>query len=178
MVVSTILALVFATARAAHGGGYVSRLLSILIMGLAFFLIRLSEFGLNHAAIQAAICLAGLMAGLIVGWGKGFAAITGRYFDKERDFMPADYVGHKVYVRTGDAKLAGIAFLTVRSMFFLPLFIALAAFTGDYYGYLLSSLFVFSMGIVYYGAGRLVSEDKAVRLAEIVYFAIIGAALA
>jgi hypothetical protein len=83
-----------------------------------------------------------------------------------------------VYVRTGDAKLAGIAFLTVRSMLFLPLFIALAAFTGDYYGYLLSSLFVFSMGIVYYGAGRLVSEDKAVRLAEIVYFAIIGAALA
>ena len=178
MVVSIILAIIFAIARAAHGGGYVSRLLSILIMGVGFMLVHISTYGLYNAVIAGLIAYVGIYIGLVVGWGKGFASITGRYFDKERDFMPADYVGHKVYVRTGDAKLAGVAFMTVRSILFLPLFIALAAFTGDYYGYLLSSLFVLSMGAVYYLAGRLVSESKSVRLAEVVYFAIIGASLA
>jgi hypothetical protein len=177
MVGSTILALVFALARAAHGGGYVSRLLSILIMALGFALVHISTYGLIDAVIAGLIAFSGLYLGLVFGWGKGFAAITGRYFVDEKDFLPADLVGDWIYKKYGNAKLAGAAFFTARSIAFFPLFIVLAMATEEY-GYLLSSLSVLSMGVVYYGAGRVIEESKAVRLAEVVYFAIIGAALA
>lgn len=173
------LALIFATARAAHGGGYVSRLLSILIMALGFVLVHISTYGLIDALVAGLIAFAGLYLGLVVGWGKGFAAITGRYDLSEKEAFPADYIANLVYIHSSDnAKLAGTVFMTARSIFFFPLFIALAAVTGDYYGYLLSSLFVLSMGVVYYGAGRVIEEKYAVRLAEVVYFFIVGAALA
>ena len=176
---SAILASIFALSRAAHGGRYVSRLLSILIMGVAFFGLQLF-YGqaLIDAARMGLIAFVGLYVGLVVGWGKGFAAITGRYNPAEKEFWPADKVGDYVFTKYGNAKMAGVAFLTVRSILFLPLFITLARYTGDYYGYLLSSLFALSMGVVYYLAGRSVEESKAVRLAEVVYFFIIGASLA
>lgn len=174
-----VLGFVFALARAAHGGGHVSRLLSIFIMALGFVLVHTSTYGLIDASVAGLIAFAGLYLGLVVGWGKGFAAITGRYNLSEKEAFPADYIANLVYIHNNDnAKLAGTVFMTVRSIFFFPLFIALAVATGDYYGYLLSSLSVLSMGVVYYGAGRVIEEKYAVRLAEVVYFFIIGAALA
>lgn len=172
-----VLGSIFALARAAHGGGHVSRLLSILIMALGFVLVHISTYGLIDAAILGLITLVGLYLGLVFGWGKGFAAITGRYFANEKDFLPADLAGDYVFKKYGNAKLAGAVFLSVRSIAFLPLFIILASLTGDY-GYLFGGLSVLSMGAVYYGAGRAVEEKYAVRLAEVVYFLIIGAALA
>jgi len=171
-----ILGLIFALARAAHGGGYVGRLLSILVMALGFTIIHISTWGLYDAAIAGLIAFVGLYIGLVVGWGKGFAAITGRYSTTEKEFLPADYVGDFTHLMYGDAKLSGAAFLTIRSMLFLPLFIALAFYTGEY-GFLFTGLSVLSMGVVYYLAGVVIEETKAVRLAEVVYFAIIGAAL-
>ena len=172
-----ILGFIFALARAAHGGGHVGRLLSIFIMALGFTLVHISTWGLIDAALYGVGVWALLVFGLVFGWGKGFAAITGRYFIDEKDFLPADLMGDLVFVKSGNAKLAGVVFFTVRSIAFLPLFIILAKATGDY-GYLLSGLSVLSMGAVYYLAGRVIEESKSVRLAEVLYFFIIGAALA
>ena len=178
MIYGLITALIFGFSRALHGGGHVSRLLSILIMALGFVLVHISTYGLIDSVLYGLAAFVGLYLGLVVGWGKGFATITGRYFIDERDFLPADLIGDYVFKKYGNTKLAGVAFMTVRSILFLPLFIVLAALTGDYYGYLFSSLFALSMGVVYYGAGRVIEEKYAVRLAEVVYFFIVGAALA
>lgn len=173
-----ILGSIFALARAAHGGGHVSRLLSILIMALGFVLVHMPTYGLIAASLAGLLVFFGLYLGLIFGWGKGFAAITGRYFINEKDVWLADLAGDYVFKKYGNANAAGVAFFTGRSVLFLPLFVALAVCTGDYYGYLLSSLSVLSMGVIYYIAGHVIEESKAVRLAEVVYFFIIGAALA
>ena len=174
-----LLAAIFALSLAAHGGRYVNRLLSICIMGVAFYGYQLlAGRELIDAAVMGLIIILGVYIGIVIGWGEGFAAITKRYFKEERDLFYADNASDYVFKKTGNHRLAGAVFLTVRSAMLYPMFIALAAYTGDYYGFLLSGLFVLTMGVVYYAAGRVVEEAGAVRLAEVVYFAIIGGALA
>jgi len=176
---SFILALIFGLARTAHGGGYVGRVLSVLIMvaGYGGYLL-LAGFDWQDSGIGALIAGVGLYLGLLLGWGKGFAAITGRYNPAEREFWPADYIGDKVYAKTGDAYKAGAAFFTVRAVLFYPLFIGLGLYREDLSGFLLSGTLVFTMGVVYWLAGRLIGESRAVRLAEFAYFTIMGLALA
>ena len=177
MIMNIILALIFGFSRAAHGGGYVSRLLSILFMacGYAGYLL-LDGRTLIDSAVMGLIAFAGLFGGLVLGWGKGFAAITGRYFKDEKEFFPADWAGDYAFAASGNPKFAGAVFMTVRGMLFYPLFIALAAYTGLWLPYLLSGLAVLSMGLVYWLAG-LCGETRAVRIAEVAYLAIIGYAV-
>jgi len=176
---SFILALIFGLARAAHGGGYVGRVLSVLIMvaGYGGYLL-LAGLDWQAAGIGALIAGVGLYLGLLLGWGKGFAAITGRYNPAEREFWPADYAGNWAYNKWGNARLAGVAFMTVRGTLFIPVFIALGIYFGGVLSYALSSLAALTMGLVYYGAGKAVEESKAVRLAEFAYFTIMGLAIA
>jgi len=173
-----ILALAFGAARALHGGAYVGRIVSVLIMAFSYAAYCLA-MGSDwiHAGVSGLIALALLFGGLLLGWGKGFAAITGRYNPAEKEFWPADKAGDWYYARTGDAYNAGVIFLTVRAALFYPLFIALAVYNQDA-AYLLSGVLVFTMGVIYWLAGKAVGEAKAVRVAEFAYFAIIGAALA
>ena len=172
-----ILSLIFSLARAAHGGGYVSRMLSVYIMGIGYGAYLLATgHGLAVSGISSLIAFCLLLGGLVLGWGKGFAAITGRYNPVEKEFWPADAVSDWVFSKWGNAKLAGAVFMTVRAMLFYPLFAAMA-FYLDNYSLLLWGLSVFSMGLVYWLAG-FAGEKHAVRIAEVVYFAIIGAALA
>lgn len=175
---SILLGLIFGLARAAHGGGYVGRIVSVLIMAIGYgAYLLLAGFDWQDSGLGALIAGIGLYLGLLLGWGKGFAAITGRYNPAEKEFWPADYVGDKVYAKTGDGYKAGVAFMTVRGALFIPVFIALGGYFGNVLPYALSSLAALTMGLVYYGAGKAVTESKAVRLAEFAYFAILGWAL-
>jgi hypothetical protein len=172
-----VLAIIFSLARALHGGGYVSRIISVCIMasGYGAYLLA-TEHGMAVSGIGSLIAFASLLGGLVLGWGKGFAAITGSYNPAETEFWPADKLGDLVFNKWGNAKLAGAVFMTLRAVLFYPLFAAMA-FYLDNYSLLLWGLSVSSMGLVYWLAG-FAGEKHAVRIAEVVYFAIIGAALA
>ncbi len=178
MIATLLLATAFGLARALHGGAYVGRIVSVLIMAFSYAAYCLAMGGgWLHAGISGLIAFALLFGGLLLGWGKGFAAITGRYNPAEKEFWPADKAGDWYFAKTGDAYDAGIVFLTVRAALFYPLFIGLAIYNQDFGGFLLSGVLVFTMGVIYWLAGKAVGEAKAVRVAEFAYFAVIGAAL-
>lgn len=177
MIFIVIRALIFGLLNALRGGGHVSRGLCVFIMGAAYGALLLAAGnGLLDSGVSGLVAVGGLWLGLSFGWGKGFAAITGRYNPEEKDFWPADKVGDLVYAKTNNAYKAGVAFLTVRAVLFYPLFIALAIWQQNTLLYF-SGILVFLMGAVYYVSGRIIEESKAVRLAEFIYLAIIGLSL-
>lgn len=132
-----------------------------------------ASFGLYYllsgASSEAAILLGvvgflGLWLGYSIGWGKYFAAFTGRYNPKEKDFFPADCVADWVYKKTKDGYLAGWIGMSIRHMLFSPLMLGIALITHDPH-MVLSAVFCFSGGFVY-AAMRFIPEKYAVLIAE------------
>ncbi len=179
-----ILAIIFALARAAHGGGHVSRLLSILIMSLGFVLVHISTYGLCNAAIAGLIAFAGLFLGLVLGWGAYFSSFSGSIAaTQEKEFPLADKFARifEPKVETpADARRYGVAGMCARFGLFLPMYIGVAWYVGDWFilakgcvaivtsGFLYGSLRYFPNAVEKYGS----------RYAEVATFLAIGGALA
>jgi len=169
------LAFTFAICRALDGGDYVPRPVATLLMGLGFGVTHyVAGNPLMVSGIAGLIVFLGMWLGLLFGWQ--LAAIHSRYDPKERNFWPADMVGNWVFKKTSNGFSAGVAFFTVRAVMFYPVFAALAFFLAKPWLYA-SGLAVFTMGGVYWLAGRAIGEKHATRLAEYAMGAIWGAAL-
>ena len=184
MILSIILAIIFALARAAHGGGHVSRLLSILIMALGFVLVHISTWGLYTTTIALGITFSGLFLGLVLGWGAYFSSFSGNISStQEKEFALADKFASifEPKVETpADARRYGVAGMCARFMLFLPMFIGVAWYVGDWFilakgcvaiaisGFLYGSLRYFPNAVEKYGS----------RYAEVATFLAIGGALA
>ena len=125
---------------------------------------------LPQVAYAGAVTGLGVWLGVLLGWGKYFAAFHGRYDAAHQEFRPADTLANHVFAKTHDGHLAGIAGFTVRAVLFYPAFLALiwlnpwAALIG---------LGVLAQGLIY-GAMRWVPEKIALPLAELAYGAWLG----
>lgn len=179
-----ILALIFGLARAAHGGGYVGRSVSVLIMAFsyaAYLLVMGSDW------IYAGICgvVVGVFSylGLVLGWGAYFSSFTGNIEStKEDEVKLADWFGdmfEPVVETAADARRWGIAGMCARFCAFIPLFIAASWCSDNLWVLLKGSVSIAASGFIY-GALRYNStlvEKYGTRAAEFVTFAIIGWAL-
>jgi hypothetical protein len=172
-----LLCLTFAILNALRGGAYISRPLAAALMGVAYG-IYLTVTGINIGDVAVCALITGvfLYLGLLIGWGKGFAAITGIYDPTQKEFLPSDIVGNWVYAKTNNGYLAGVVWMTIRGVLFYPTYAVLALYTGDS-GFYTSGLLVFTMGLAY-GVMRYVPQQQyAVRCAELLFGSILGLAL-
>lgn len=177
MLYPILLCLTFAILNALRGGAYISRPLAAALMGVAYGVYLLLT-GSGYADIAVCAVLTGLFLylGLLIGWGKGFAAITGVYDPTEKEFLPSDIVGNWVYAKTNNGYLAGVVWMTIRGVLFYPTYVVLGLYIGDS-GFYVSGLLVFTMGLAY-GVMRYVPQQQyAVRCAELLFGAILGLAL-
>ena len=171
-----IFCLTFGILNALRGGAFISRPMAAFLMGVAYtiYLILLGH-AVSDAGVAGLITGVGTYLGLLIGWGKGFAAITGIYDPTKKEFLPSDIVGNWVYAKTNNGYLAGVVWMTIRGVLFYPTYLVLAVWSGDS-AYATSGLLVFTMGLAY-GIMRLVPQQYAVRCAEILYGSILGLAL-
>ena len=171
-----LLCLIFGLLNALRGGAFISRSLAAFLMGVTYA-IYLALLG--HTYLDAGVCglitFGGLYLGLMIGWGKGFAAITGIYDPTQKEFLPSDIVGNWVYAKTNNGYLAGVVWMTIRGVLFYPTYLILAIWTGDSQ-FCISGLLVFTMGLAY-GVMRFVPQQYAVRCAEVLFGSILGLAL-
>lgn len=179
-----ITALIFGLARAAHGSGYVSRFVSVLIMAIAYG-VHLAFAGNSFLDVAVAIFLAlfGLWLGLLFGWGAFFASFTGNVQStKEKEFAPGEWVADVLQplVETpADARRWGVAGMCVRFAMFTPLFVLLALWLGDYWLLAWGAVAIVASGFVY-GALRYshwLVEKYGTRAAEFVTLFLMGLAV-
>lgn len=116
------------------------------------------------AALYGVITALGIYLGVVVGWGKYFAAFTGKYKPKEKDFFPADILGDVVFARIKNGHLAGFVGMSVRHILYYPLFVVLAAAFSTIVPMLVGLLCVF--GAVPYALVRFIPEKYALMTAE------------
>lgn len=167
-----ILAFIFGLSNAFRGGNYVSRLLSVLIMGIAYAAYLLvTGHGIVDTGVSGVIAFGTLWPGLLLGWQ--LSAITGRYNPEEKNFWLADKIGNWVYEKTGSGYDAGIAHLSARAVLFYPFFAIMGIWTGSDQFFIWGWL-VLLMGPIYYLSGCIGGEKHGTRIAEFIYFAIIG----
>lgn len=174
-------ALIFGLINSLRGANYVPRIVAALACGGTFMgYLGYADNSWLAASIAGLICAAGIFAGLLPGWGRGFAAFHGRLSRNEVEIQWLDDLADKffpfAYQDVAAARRWGVFWMTVRGSFFYPAFIGVALYLGQYW-LLLTGLAVLSMGSVY-GLMRFAPEKHAVRLAEFLYLSILGAALA
>lgn len=125
--------------------------------------------------IIGVIVAVGLYLFVVLGWGRGFAAIHGNDIAfSEPEIRPIDWLAKQIAGSWGN-HAHGTVWMSLRGLLLLPLFVALSVYLKDWtvslYG--LSGL---AKGPVYYLAGR-VTQKYAVEVAEVVMGAIIGLAI-
>ena len=177
-------ALIFGLSRAAHGGGYVSRFVSVLIMAIAYGVhLAFAGHSLLDVAVASVIALGGLWVGLLFGWGAFFSSFTGNVEStKEKEFGPGEWfadVLQPLVETPADARRWGVTGMCVRFTMFAPLFILLALWLGDYWLLAWGAGAIVFSGFVY-GALRYshaLVEKHGTRAAEFVTLFLIGLAV-
>lgn len=151
--------LVCAISRGKHGNGKISKLVAVLISGLAIALAS------NIIIPEYVITVTFLVAlGYGPGWGKYFAAHDGKYSTNEKEIWGIDWIADGIFNKTGSDQWAGMVGMSLRwTVFFAPLFIYL-----EQYWQVAGLLLV---GPLYRLAGKL---NKEISFAEYITGGLLG----
>lgn len=171
-----ILILSFGLLNFLRGRGYLGRVVCALTMGavVSASVYFISNYTAMHSLILFGIVSVFMFLGLLSGWGKYFAVITGDMNTvTESEVKPIDWIVNKLYGYPENKKeLITWSFIamSLRGGMFYPLFAALSYYELPA---LLYGVGVFSMGTVY-AVMRFVPERYSITIAEPLYGAVIG----
>lgn len=163
-----------------RGQGFLPRIASSSMTGTVMGLYALS-LGLStlDIGIASTITTLGVLVWRTPGWGKYFSAIHGRDSELEREIAWIDKAGYwLIPPRRFTAmanRLRGTFQMALRGLFLYPTFACMAFFFD--HSALLLGLLSCLQGPIYFLAGRIVREERAVALAEVIMGAMIGALL-
>lgn len=162
-----------------RGRGIVAKPYTSIFMGLSVGAsVWTLGFPLLHTAIVTLIVAAGVFFWSLKGWGKYFSAIHGRDYESEKEIGWIDWIGYELIpaLPEGESRhrnrIRGTIQMALRGLFLYPAFIGLGLYHSPAaFGWgLLSAL----QGPIYFLAGRIHGEEKAVKMAEIYYGAVQG----